>query len=146
MGPSNVPYSPFLWVLMLKTSPSCPSSISLWLKPHPLINEFSIVMAHSQWLCRLWRSFIARNGGLTKWRLFSKPDHAKEERNGLPVPTNAFFLEASSEEGMWFSPFGCTHPPPPVLPFLLVQKPKSQGCCRKWHPKLKICQLQWLRG
>ena len=30
--------------------PLQPSSADFWLKPHPLINEFSLVTAHSQWL------------------------------------------------------------------------------------------------
>jgi len=38
-----------------------------------------------------------------------------------PVTTKAF-LQPSLETPMLFAPFGCTHPPPPVLPFLLAQK------------------------
>ena len=38
----------------------------------------------------------------------------------LPVPTKAF-LQVSPDKAMPFAPFGCTHPPPPVSPFLLTQ-------------------------
>ena len=31
------------------------------------------------------------------------------------------FLQPSPVIAMLFAPFGCTHPPPPVMPFLLVQ-------------------------
>ena len=37
-----------------------------------------------------------------------------------PVPTKGF-LQLSPEAAMLFVPFECTHPSPPVLPFLLVQ-------------------------
>ena len=37
-----------------------------------------------------------------------------------PVPTKPF-LQPSTEAAMLFAPFGCTHPPPPVPPFLLAQ-------------------------
>ena len=37
-----------------------------------------------------------------------------------PVPTKGF-LQLSSEAAMLFALFGCSHPPPPVLPFLLAQ-------------------------
>ena len=64
-----------------------------------------------------YKSFIVRNEGLT---LLPKHIHAKEERNGLPSANKSF----STEAAMLFASFGCTHPPPSVLPFLflLVQK------------------------
>ena len=37
-----------------------------------------------------------------------------------PVPIKDQ-LQLSLEAAMLFAPFGCTHPPPPVLPFLLAQ-------------------------
>jgi len=45
-----------------------------------------------------------------------------------PVPTMAF-LQPSPEVAMPFASFGCTHPPSPVLPFLLAQNlsPKDIG-------------------
>jgi len=38
----------------------------------------------------------------------------------LPVPTKSL-LKTSSDAAMLFAPLGCTHPPPPVLPFLFTQ-------------------------
>ena len=38
----------------------------------------------------------------------------------LPVPTKSL-LKASPDAAMLFAPFRCTHPPPPVPPFLLTQ-------------------------
>jgi len=38
----------------------------------------------------------------------------------LPVPTKVF-LQANPDTAMLFAPFGCTHPPPPVPSFLLMQ-------------------------
>jgi len=58
-------------------------------------------------------------------KLFSKLINAKEERMAYPVPTRAF-LQPSPEAAMLFAPFGCTHPPPPVLPFLPAQNPNSK--------------------
>jgi len=37
-----------------------------------------------------------------------------------PKPTKAF-LKQSPEIVMLSAPFGCTHPPPPILPFVLKQ-------------------------
>jgi len=37
-----------------------------------------------------------------------------------PVPTKGF-LQQNPETAMLFTPFGRTHPPPPVPPFLLAQ-------------------------
>ena len=37
-----------------------------------------------------------------------------------PVPTKVF-PKLSPETAMLFEPFRCTHPPPPVPPFLLIQ-------------------------
>ena len=47
MGPKNLPYSQFPLVLMLSFT-QLPLQPDSWLKPHPLINELSIVMALSQ--------------------------------------------------------------------------------------------------
>jgi len=72
MSPLHVPYSLFPWVLTLKTSPNCLCSHPLWLKPHPLIMKFSIVMALSQRppVQTRCKSFTVRNEarrlGLTK--------------------------------------------------------------------------------
>jgi len=63
--------------------PLQPSSAELQLKLHPLINEFSMVKPmsvqadHEKIHCQKWRLYKVR-------RPFSKPSHAKEERNGPP--------------------------------------------------------------
>ena len=38
----------------------------------------------------------------------------------FPVPTK-LLLKTSPDAATLFAPFGCTHPPPPVPPFLLTQ-------------------------
>ena len=38
----------------------------------------------------------------------------------LPMPTR-LLLKTSPDKAMLFAPLGCTHPPPPVPPFLLTQ-------------------------
>ena len=38
----------------------------------------------------------------------------------FPVPTKSL-LKMSPDAAMLFAPFRCTHPPPPVPPFLLMQ-------------------------
>jgi len=43
-----------------------------------------------------------------------------EQEKAHPVPTKGF-LQLSPEAAMLFPPFGCTHPSPPVAPFLLTQ-------------------------
>ena len=65
----------------------------------------------------------------------------------LPVPTKAI-LQVSSDMAMLFAPFGCTHPPPPVLPFLLSLLFALTHCTKiKFHSswfcdimKLKVSQ------
>jgi len=46
-----------------------------------------------------------------------------------PVPTKAF-LQSSPEAAMLFAPFGCTRPPLPVTPFLLVQNLSPKDIAR----------------
>jgi len=46
-----------------------------------------------------------------------------------PVPTKAF-LQSSPEAAMLFAPFGCTHPPLPVTPFLLAQNLSPKDTAR----------------
>ena len=50
----------------------------------------------------------------------------------LLVPNKAF-LQASPDIAMLFAPFRCTHPPPPVPPFLLMQNLSPKGHCQKWY-------------
>jgi len=40
--------------------------------------------------------------------------------NGPPMPTKSL-LKTCPHTAMLFAPFGCTYPPPPVPPFLLMQ-------------------------
>jgi len=51
--------------------------------------------------------------------LFLTPFLPKIEM-ALPVPTK-LLLKMSPDVAMLYAPFGCTHPPPPVPPFLLTQ-------------------------
>ena len=48
----------------------------------------------------------------------SSPFMPKSTEMALPVLTKTF-LQASPDMAMLFAPFGCTHPPSPVPPFLL---------------------------
>ena len=62
-------------------------------------------------------------------RQFSKPSHAKEERNGPPGATKAF-LQPSPEAAMLFAPFGYTHPPPLVSRLSVGTEPKFKDIAR----------------
>ena len=46
--------------------------------------------------------------------------YAKKDRNG-PPSANQVASKTGSDAAMLFAPFGCTHSPPPVPPFLLTQ-------------------------
>jgi len=48
------------------------------------------------------------------------PFMPKRIEMALPVPTKSL-LKTSPDAAMLFAPFRCTHPPPPVPPFLLMQ-------------------------
>ena len=50
----------------------------------------------------------------------------------LPVPTRSL-LRTSPDAAMLFAPFGCTHPPPPVPPFLLT---RTQNLTQNLSPKV----------
>ena len=60
-----------------------------------------------------WRPYKVRS-------LVSNPIYAKKDRNG-PPDANQVLLKTSPDVAMLFAPFGCTHQPPPVPPFLLTQ-------------------------
>ena len=53
----------------------------------------------------------------------------KRTKMALPVPTKSV-LETSSDVAMLFTPFGCTHPPPPIPPFLLKQNLSPKDIAR----------------
>ena len=55
----------------------------------------------------------------------------------LPVPTKSF-LKMSPDVAMLFAPFGCTHPPPPVSPFLLTQNLSPKDIAGSYIMKLKV--------
>ena len=51
--------------------------------------------------------------------LVSNSIYAKKNRYG--PPSTELLLRTSPDAAMLFAPLGCTHPPPPVTPFLLTQ-------------------------
>ena len=55
----------------------------------------------------------------------------------LPVPTKSL-LKTSPDTAMLFAPFGCTHPPPPVTPFLLTQNLSPKDIAGSDIMKLKV--------
>jgi len=55
----------------------------------------------------------------------------------LLVPTKAF-LEPNPDTAMLFALFRCTHPPPPVLPFLLKQNLSPKDIAGSDIMKLKV--------
>jgi len=62
--------------------------------------------------------------------LVSNSIYSKRMEVALPVPTKSL-LKTNPDVAMLFAPFGCTHPPPPVLPFLLTRNhsPKDIAGC-----------------
>ena len=63
----------------------------------------------------------------------------------LPVSTKLLLkmllktlLKMSPDAAMLFAPFGCTHPPPPVLPFLLTQNLSPKDIPGSDIMKLKV--------
>ena len=55
----------------------------------------------------------------------------------LPVPTRSL-LKMSPDAAMLFAPFGCTHPPSPVPPFLLTQNLSPKDIAGSDFMKLKV--------
>ena len=105
----NLPYSQ---VFSPKTSHKCPCSTCSWLKPHPPINELSMVTALD------WRSLVqtgkknSENDGPTKVKgLFSQSFCARKERNWLLSANQALF-EADPSIAILFAPSEWPHPPP----------------------------------
>jgi len=70
----------------------------------------------------LEKNFTTRNGGPT-WPEDCFLTHVQTRREIIsahPVLTKAFY-SYSPEAATLFAPFGCTHPPSPVPPFLLAK-------------------------
>ena len=55
----------------------------------------------------------------------------------LPVLTKSL-LKTSPDAAMLFAHFGCTHPPPPVPPFLLTQNLSPKDVAGSDILKLKV--------
>ena len=55
----------------------------------------------------------------------------------LLVPTKSL-LKTSPNAAMLFAPFGCTHPPAPVPPFLLTQNLSPKDIAGSDIMKLKV--------
>jgi len=68
--------------------------------------------------------------------LVSNCIYAKRTEMAFTVPTKSF-LQTSPDAAMLLAPFGCTHPPPPVLPFLLKQNLSPKDIARSNIMKLK---------
>ena len=55
----------------------------------------------------------------------------------LPVPTK-LLLKTSPDVAMLFAPFWCTHPSPPIPPFLLTQNLSPKDIAGSDIMKLKV--------
>jgi len=69
--------------------------------------------------------------------LVSNSIYAKKDRNG-PPSANQVTLKTSPDAAMLFAPFRCTHPPPPVPPFLLTQNLSPKDIAGSNIMKLKV--------
>jgi len=120
-----------------------PSFADLWLKPNPLSNELLIVTALGQWspLQMENRASMPEMEALHSQKTFSKPIHAKEERNG-PPSANQGLSQQSLDQSNYAISAQCWNPPTILCPTLSAgAEPKSWGNCWKWHHKLKIVWL-----
>ena len=63
------------------------------------------------------------------WRLYEDCLLDHFIRNGLLAPTKGL-SQPSPDMAMQFAPFGCTHPPPPVLSFFAHTESISKGHCQ----------------
>ena len=70
--------------------------------------------------------------------LVSNSIYAKKDRNGPPSANQVASLKMSPVTAMLFTPFGYTHPPPPVLPFLLTQNLSPKTLPESDIMKLKV--------
>jgi len=69
--------------------------------------------------------------------LVSNSIYVKRTEIALPMPTKSL-LKTSPDTAMLFAPFGCTHPPPPILPFLLKQNLSPKDIAGNDIMKLKV--------
>ena len=83
------------------------------------------------------RTELATGGPTKPDGYFLTPFMPKSMEMALPVP-NKTFLPWSPDTVMLFAPFGCTHPPPPVPPFLLSQNLSSKDIAGSHMMKLKV--------
>jgi len=61
----------------------------------------------------------------------------KRTEMALSVPTKSL-LKMSPDAAMLLVPFGCTHPPPFVSPFLVTQNPSPKDIAGSDIMKLKV--------
>jgi len=87
------------------------------------------------------KHFTAWNGGPTQPEGYFLSPFVQRREMAKPVLMKGF-LQLSPEAAMWFAPFMCTHPPPLVLPFLLVQNlSPMQWHYWKWHHQVSSCMM-----
>ena len=115
--------------------------------PHPPINELAIKPPEKcqPAVAEKWTT-NTRNGGPTRQdSYFLSPFMPKTAEMALPVLTKTF-LSRSPDTAMLFAPSGCTHPPPPVPPFLLSQNlsPKDIAGCDIMKLKVSRCRYATL--
>ena len=102
------------WVDMLYSSIPSPITLS-----PPSINELAIVtIACPDWDYTCFPAGNGRHAGQED--CFLNPFVHRRTAVAHPEPTKAF-PKQSPETAMLSAPFGCTHPPPPIPPFLLKQ-------------------------
>ena len=69
--------------------------------------------------------------------MFVTPFMPKRIEMALPVPTKSL-LKTSPDAAMLFAPFGCTHLPPLVPPFLLTHNLSPKDIAGNDITKLKV--------
>ena len=121
---------PALTRAFLQAAATPPCTVSQSGAPtNPLISEHSIVRApptrerssglKSCLKCQKWSPYKAKGA-------FSTPVCARRQTNGPPAALTGAFLQAAATAAMHCQPERCTHPRPPVPPFLLAQNLSSK--------------------
>jgi len=80
-------------------------------------------MSFGDWFCETRHSHAVAPFDMVKL-LVSSSIYTKKDRNGFSMPMKSF-LQLSPDVALQFAPVRCTHPPPPVPPFLLKQVRRS---------------------